>query len=93
MTAQIIPFRRPTADPPPIVRTLKDTILDSRVCSDYRTAMMLVAEAVGRSVSLIQELETLSPAEAEAALGLVRRFYPDRSARLARHIVERRQRA
>lgn len=93
MTAQIIPFRRQGTDPPPIVQTLKDTILDSRVCSDYRTAMMLVAEAAGRAMNRIQDLEVLSPAEAEAALDLVRKYYPDRSDRLAQQIVERRERA
>jgi len=93
MTAKIIPFRRPGTDSSPAVETLKDVVLDSRICSDYRTALMLVTEAVGRSISLIQDLGTLTPAEAEASLRLVRKYYPDRLGRLEQMIVERRQRA
>lgn len=93
MTARIILFRRPGTGSSPAIETLKTTVLDSRICSDHRTALMLVAEAVGRPINLIHDLETLAPAEAEAALRLVRQYYCDRSARLEQMIVERRQRA
>ena len=93
MAAAIIPFRRRAAASAEPLRELRNLVFDPRICSDHRTALMLVAEAAGRPISLTGDLESLTAVEAESALTLVRRYFPDRCDRLQRTIVERRMKA
>ena len=91
MTAKIIPIGRLTAERTEAIRTLKDTVLDPYLCSDYRAPLMLVAEAVGRPIRLIADLDDLTVAEARSALELVRRYFTDRRDAISQAIVERRK--